>query len=515
MNNELERKCPKCCLPIFYTCKLSCLRAEDKKSLCFSCASTKSNFNKRKYDYENHFDKDKNKYFYNCSKCNKKFFVKGKRGLRQALQFKENYTCRSCKSKYSLYLENNCYVIKCVNCYEKIKFKNTWHFTSKIIKKVDNVLCVDCKENKMLSELKINFDSTNNLWIRPCHDCKTLLTYKSKASIIASARKNTKCKKCVVKLNNTKYTNYDAYFNAEKNVFFKNCPKCNCILEYSGKDGLRSSIKNNQQCYSCFGLSRKLIGFDKYHDVESKIWEKECPQCKNNIMYYKEKCNLIRSIKNNFVCKNCVKYNKYSRNRDHKAYDTLTKKWIKKCYLCSKDISYPKFSIYTNSVKNNFKCRSCTNKEISSRPEIRMLRSNNLKKTILKKSSKKELELFNLIENLGFIHNGKNINSKIISGYFPDIIHSKYKLIVEFYGDRWHANPNVDRFSKDETIIPLGKNTKSAKEIRDRDKIRQSALENEGYKVIIIWENSFDKKNNKELIYKNIENEIKDIKIIC
>lgn len=103
--------------------------------------------------------------------------------------------------------------------------------------------------------------------------------------------------------------------------------------------------------------------------------------------------------------------------------------------------------------------------------------------------SRKEIECFDLIKHLGFVHNKNLID---INGYFPDYIHEQHKLLVEFYGDRFHANPNVKRFSDDDTILRIGSKSKTAKEIRDRDLARKESLENFGYTVSIIWEKDFD-----------------------
>jgi G:T-mismatch repair DNA endonuclease (very short patch repair protein) len=81
-------------------------------------------------------------------------------------------------------------------------------------------------------------------------------------------------------------------------------------------------------------------------------------------------------------------------------------------------------------------------------------------------------------------------------------LQSKYKISIDLFGDYFHANPNIERFS-DETILYRAK---TAKEIRDKDKIRQSKLENEGYRAIVVWEQ--DLKNNPLSILNIIKNEL-------
>lgn len=61
------------------------------------------------------------------------------------------------------------------------------------------------------------------------------------------------------------------------------------------------------------------------------------------------------------------------------------------------------------------------------------------------------------------------------------------KLVIEFYGDYWHANPK--KYSADSLITVIGK---SASEIWERDAIRQQALTSHGYNVLVIWESEYN-----------------------
>ncbi len=95
-------------------------------------------------------------------------------------------------------------------------------------------------------------------------------------------------------------------------------------------------------------------------------------------------------------------------------------------------------------------------------------------------SSKAEREVFNELEKIFPMIEKTTI--KIGKRWFyPDIITLKDKVIIEFYGDMWHANP---KFYKAEDMIHHGK---TAKEIWSKDKERIKILESEGYKVVVIW----------------------------
>ena len=70
-------------------------------------------------------------------------------------------------------------------------------------------------------------------------------------------------------------------------------------------------------------------------------------------------------------------------------------------------------------------------------------------------------------------------------------------LIVEFYGDYYHANPLI---YQDNDII--SKKGITAKEVREIDKCRQKALEDCGYKFFIVWQS--DWKKDKYQVIKSI-----------
>ena len=71
--------------------------------------------------------------------------------------------------------------------------------------------------------------------------------------------------------------------------------------------------------------------------------------------------------------------------------------------------------------------------------------------------------------------------------------------IIEFNGDFWHANPN--KYSA-EWINPSSK--QSAKEIWERETLKRKTAENQGYKILYIWESEY-KEDPKSTIQKCID----------
>ena len=82
--------------------------------------------------------------------------------------------------------------------------------------------------------------------------------------------------------------------------------------------------------------------------------------------------------------------------------------------------------------------------------------------------------------------------------YFPDTIFCKIGVIIEYYGDYWHANP------KKYKATDIVHHNLIAQNIWDHDKSRNQALEDKGYTIYIIWESDYDK--NKKLILENFDN---------
>lgn len=81
-----------------------------------------------------------------------------------------------------------------------------------------------------------------------------------------------------------------------------------------------------------------------------------------------------------------------------------------------------------------------------------------------------------------------------------DFVFLDRKKVIEFNGNFWHGNPRI--FEENENPIPFKNIT--AKQIWEADKKKnQKAIDN-GYEVLVIWEDEYDQ-NKKEAINKCID----------
>jgi G:T-mismatch repair DNA endonuclease (very short patch repair protein) len=88
--------------------------------------------------------------------------------------------------------------------------------------------------------------------------------------------------------------------------------------------------------------------------------------------------------------------------------------------------------------------------------------------------------------------------------YFYDIYLNDYNIILEINGDYWHANPQKYQAND---IISYIYGAKTAQDIWNRDKIKNDYAINNGYKLIIIWENEI---REKQMLMKT-DDEIKTV----
>jgi G:T-mismatch repair DNA endonuclease (very short patch repair protein) len=82
--------------------------------------------------------------------------------------------------------------------------------------------------------------------------------------------------------------------------------------------------------------------------------------------------------------------------------------------------------------------------------------------------------------------------------FLPDAISVRDGIIIEFFGNFWHANPEMY------TANMTTHNGITAQSVWDNDKIRIKKLEAEGYKVIIVWEKDYRK--NPNYVINNLSN---------
>ena len=108
------------------------------------------------------------------------------------------------------------------------------------------------------------------------------------------------------------------------------------------------------------------------------------------------------------------------------------------------------------------------------------------------------------------IYNRGNLKDQIV--YFADLNHEygcgtetnfdfvvvNKNKIIEFNGDKFHANPKI--YSENQIPIKFEHNSLTAKEIWAKDDIKIEDVKNKGYEILIVWESEY--LNDKENIIK-------------
>ena len=93
----------------------------------------------------------------------------------------------------------------------------------------------------------------------------------------------------------------------------------------------------------------------------TKKWVRNCPKC-NKELTYKNKNQLNKSIHNHTTCKSCSAKNQnvwiYSKNWKIKLKDA-GKIWSKLCSRCGCQQSYKSKIILNRAKRNNAVCREC------------------------------------------------------------------------------------------------------------------------------------------------------------
>lgn len=128
--------------------------------------------------------------------------------------------------------------------------------------------------------------------------------------------------------------------------------------------------------------------------------------------------------------------------------------------------------------------------------DVRKRMSEQMKKTIklgkIKSfnSSKKEKQINSYIQNLGF----NTIQSYRIDTKICDIFIPSLNLIIEYFGDYWHCNPqkyNSNYFNKKKSLF--------AEQIWKYDKTKVDLIKSLGYNLEVIWESDLKYNNDKIL----------------
>lgn len=177
-----------------------------------------------------------------------------------------------------------------------------------------------------------------------------------------------------------------------------------------------------------------------------------------------------------------------------KARKKITQKINEKEWICK----YCNNSFFRDRKRNGFCSRSCASKyyiEEGISPKVQ----DNSPPFI--RTSKPQIRLWEYVKEKYKNHNfesEKRINFEDGTHCYVDIVSFSRKVIVEYYGDFWHANPK--KYNSD-TIHP--KINKKSKEIWARDEQRNKKLIDLGYNVIIVWGSDFIKSDSYQTILEN------------
>ncbi len=309
--------------------------------------------------------------------------------------------------------------------------------------------------------------------------------------------KEKSCKKCFSMF--TPKTGFAKYCNKCTEYVSRKCKTCDKDLPYAHKSCYCDSncrdkhvrfdcvcltcnenfksFKNEKYCSrDCYYKSTTIGGKGKSRN--RKLFSERiglsrvcCDFCQKE--FYKRKCN-FRGKETNFCSNNC-KFN----------FDTCTKRISVKCDICDNWFETP-----TRKLQNKKKTcgRKCS---------MEYIFLNN--KSYVSKAEKMFYRDF-LFESKKFKRQVYLLNK-----YVVDFINYENKLIIEYFGDYWHTNPNYfesEYLHKQKNML--------AKDIWDSDNTRIKDLEQAGYTVLVLWEN--DVKNNPDKIRQILkENKVNEL----
>lgn len=254
--------------------------------------------------------------------------------------------------------------------------------------------------------------------------------------------------------------------------------------------------------------------------------------------------NLKPSFKLNKMCLNCA-MSENSKNGLEKRKKTCLEKYGFEFAIMDPNVIKNKKQILTEKYGENYKevfyektkntyMRKLGVSHNTKVPEILEKMVKNRLETLDKLSPEKwkqwtdnRMKAYNKKGSSGlFGRNNFDSNSKIAKKFISKLItvlnlqeneyirenpHWKYHIdllikdlvIIEFYGDFWHGNPEI---YKPDDIIGISYNTILVKEKWERDNYRIEELKHElKLPVIIVWEKSF-KENEEKLILDIIQN---------
>ena len=194
--------------------------------------------------------------------------------------------------------------------------------------------------------------------------------------------------------------------------------------------------------------------------------------------------------------KTCSKlcFNKHRCNRTRVSSRKRAQKYI--CRFCN-------LPFFRDRERNGFCSRSCASRfYIKNGTYDNWVNSNTTKST-----SKDSLDLYSIIKEEFqqlCVEKEKRVYTNENKYYKVDILIKELRLVIEFNGCFWHADPFL--YNKD-FFNPVSK--KTAKQIWDKDNKKILDLIKSNNKVEIIWENEY--RRNKENMVNKLKRRIKNL----
>lgn len=203
----------------------------------------------------------------------------------------------------------------------------------------------------------------------------------------------------------------------------RECPICKNNIIYSNNASLKRAIKNNSKCKICAGESQKGKIVSDETKLKMKLNHKDVSGI-NNPMYGKEstlknkKWDEFRSKESIIKSKELLKNGPFS-NKTHS------------------EESKNKISLKSKGENNGFygKTHSDETKNIIREKTLKMFKDGKIKtsNTSIEKKVKSILEKLNI----------EYIQQEIFGFWSYDFYLPKYNLFIECDGDYWHGNPNI------------------------------------------------------------------------
>ena len=147
-------------------------------------------------------------------------------------------------------------------------------------------------------------------------------------------------------------------------TYKRNCPNCDCELEYTNKRSWYNAKKANSKCKKCYNESASTTLKKRYKSGEISIvprknnsdlikpFKRNCPECGTEMSYVSEG-TLKTSIKKNTICNSCSTY-KYKKtfNDVIKPEHTLQMRATKAGFQNFDEykLRYPKKQFYKREV---------------------------------------------------------------------------------------------------------------------------------------------------------------------